>query len=116
MKKLILMLLPVLFLIGCSTQKTEQHNERQQLEIKYKMPTFSSAEVNDFGFEMLRYFLEINEIKKQEGEIDPETIQKKAMDFNEKAAAVKEKMTSEDSRKFTEWSTWLIKEINLESE
>lgn len=111
MKKLFALFLLMGILIQCSTSpKISEIDQRKTLEAQYKVPTFSSMEIQDFAYEFIAYFNELEKAKKENNDTKLAELEIKLMNFNEKSREIGPKMTTEDVQKFTDWSTSLLKD------
>lgn len=116
MKKRIGFLFLFAFLtIQCSSSKSiSQQEARKKLEQKYKVPIFSSPEVQDYAYEFLVYIEEIAKNKKEKEGDYSRVFEEKSKEFIQKHQETSSKMTSEDIRKFVDWSTKIAVKLRLE--
>lgn len=115
MRSLLLITIIGLFTIQCATHNQKKTEEKRQLETRYKVPIFSSTEIQDFAYETLLYFIDLEKEKEGKNKVNTEVIREKTAKFNEKAATVKGKMTVEDVKKFTDWTTQLTIELKMKN-
>lgn len=106
MTKFILLLFFGIVSMPCFSQNTiSDADQRKALEVQYEAPTFSSPEIQDFAYDFILYVEELKKFQKAEKPMSQGELEKMAMDFNAKSFEMKEKMTIEDTQKFTDWST-----------
>lgn len=112
MKKLLIISFIALFSIQCSTNRSE-NSDRQTLETQYNVPEFSSDEVNDYAYEILLYFIDLEKEQKEGQEINKEDLAKKVIEFSEKPDSFAREMTTEDVQKLTQWVTQMMNNLIL---
>lgn len=116
MKKYLFLFSLILISIQCgsakmATESSTELSQRDSLETLYKVPTFSSQEIQDFAYDFIVYFEELKKAKEEDNDEKLAEIQSKTMIFNQKSQEIGPKMTTEDASKFTDWTTVLMKEI-----
>ncbi|WP_300675384.1 hypothetical protein [Soonwooa sp.] len=84
-------------------------NVNKSADVASDVPKFSSPEVQKFADDYAAFYKEVAEAAKSGDATKIQEMQKKTMDWAQKAQGFTQKMTPEDIQKWTDWSQKIAK-------